>query len=128
MLIKKLGLEIRKVGSTPELYRDVDIVLAKHNVPTGGVSAEVQIGTVAHSLHKMLSTKGYFDICTVRSCADLTGLHISSERMDMYRAIHCMSWNDMEPDYRQLVMAMVLDDFRPVLNPQEIDIVEVNIG
>jgi len=40
--------------------------------------------------------------------------------MTIYNCVHCMHWNEMLPEYRQTVMAMVLDDFRSVLNPMEI--------
>jgi hypothetical protein len=32
-------------------------------------------------------------------------------------AAHCIEWSEMLPDYRQMLVAMVLDDFRTVLCP-----------
>jgi len=111
------GLEIRKAGSVKNLYRDVDIVLSTNGIPSGGVSTEVQVNTIGHALHKMLQPGATFYVCDVQKCAQIAGIHISKERLDIYSSIHCMKWSEMLPDFRQQVMAMVLDDFRSVLNP-----------
>lgn len=120
MQIQKLGLEIRKLGNLNNLYKDVDMVLSNYNVPVNGINATIQAATVAHSLQKMLQTQNYFDICCVRNCAELCQICIDKERMKVYQSIHCINWNEMLPDYRQMIVAMVLDDFRSVLNPQNV--------
>lgn len=33
-------------------------------------------------------------------------------------ALHCMHWNEMLPDFRKTIVAMILDDFRAILNPE----------
>jgi hypothetical protein len=117
------GIEIRKVGNVTNLYRDVDILLRNNGIKRSEVPADVRRSTVAHALHKMLKPEKHCDICTIRECAELCGVFIASERINVYRAMHCVNWSDMLPDYRQQVMAMILDDFRDVLNPVETAIV-----
>lgn len=116
MRLAKLGIELRKIGDTKHLYEDVDMVLSTFDVPHKSINATVQIQTCAHSLQKMMRTEKHFDVCTIRNCADLCQICIPQERMDVYHAIHCMDWKEMVPDYRKLIVAMVLDDFREVLN------------
>ncbi len=116
MQIQKLGLEIRKIGSLNNLYKDVDAVLSKYDIKSGEINATLQVNAVAHALQKMLSTDGYFSICCIRECASLCQIIISGERMKLYQTQHCIHWKDMMPDFRQMLVAMVLDDFRCVLN------------
>jgi len=116
MIIKKLGIEIRKAGSLDGLYRDVDSILANNNVADGGVSVDAQASTVAHALQRMFSTESNFSVCTVDRCCAIAQIHIPAERYRIYSALHCMKWNEMEPEYRRLITAMLLDDFRSVLH------------
>lgn len=113
------GIEIRKVGSIANLYREVDAVLAKLEI-RNGVSTIVQRQTVAHALQEMFRTEKHFDVCTVRSCAEVCQLVIPKERMSVYSSIHCLNWDSMIPDYRQAIIAMVLDDFRTVMLESEV--------
>lgn len=115
------GLELRKKNSVniKSLYNDVDKVLRAYNIPQGSVSQETQISTVAHALQKMISTQNYFDVCTIERCAKICQIVIPVERQRVYSAIHCMHWSEMTEDYRKSIVAMVLDDFRTVLNPEE---------
>lgn len=120
MQIHKIGLEIRRIGSLKNLYKDVNTVLEKHQIESGGINATVQVNTTAHALHKMLQTKNYCSVSTIKECADLCQIVIREERIKVYRAMHCVHWDEMEDDFRQMLVAMILDDFRDVLNPTEI--------
>lgn len=113
------GIELRKVGNTDNLYRDVDLVLQKHKCELGTVGDMAKVHTVAHALHKMLKQDGYFSVCTLDNCAKVCNVCISSERKIVYNAAHCISWNMMTTEYRQLLTAMILDDFRGVLTHTE---------
>jgi hypothetical protein len=118
--MKAFGIELRRSGNVQSLYQDVDQVLSRSQVPAHGITKEIQVQTVAHALQKMIdagSTYSYFDVCTIDNCAKLCSLCISNERYKVYRAAHCLRWNEMTPEYRQLLLAMVLDDFRSILNP-----------
>jgi hypothetical protein len=63
----------------------------------------------------MLQVGKHFSICIVTDCAKAVQIHIPVERMRIYQTAHCMPWNEMTPEYRQSLTAMVLDDFRAVL-------------
>lgn len=117
MKIQRFGIEIRKIGTMDALYQDVDKILEGCTIAAGGVSSEMQASAVAHALQDMLKPDKHFSVCCIRECAKVCKVCIPSERMDIYSAIHCISWNEMIPEFRQNVIAMVLDDFRSVLNP-----------
>lgn len=123
-----LGLELRKIDNTKRFYREIDQILSQNDIPTdGGVSKGVQIEAIAHSLQKMLDVNRHFDVCTIRTCAEIADIVISKERMDIYSSIHCMNWNQMLPDFRKRIVAMVMDDFRSVFVDKADDIQEVTI-
>lgn len=115
--MQKFGIEIRRSGTLSGLYKDVDSVLSQCGMADGGVSDTAKVATVAHSLQKMLNADSYFSACTITNCANVCQVCISRERMSVYNAAHCIQWNEMMPDYRMMLVAMVLDDFRAVLNP-----------
>lgn len=119
--MKAFGLELRKVGKMHDLYAEVDVTLSR--VPSGGINAEIQTHAIAQALHHMMQPEKYLDVCVIREGAKLTGLHISAERLQVYHLAHCISWNQMDPEYRQLLMAMILDDFRSILCPQEVTLI-----
>ncbi len=113
--MQKFGIELRRVGNTNSLYKDVDNVLGKCDILPGQVSDIAKMQTVAHSLQKMLKSENHFSVCTVNKCCEVCNICISKERMDVYNSIHCMHWNEMLPEYRMMITAMILDDFRTVL-------------
>ena len=117
MKIEKLGLEIRKLGSLNNLYKDVDIVLSNYGIKSGEINANVQSNAVAHSLQNMLKPERYFSFCCIRDCAALCQIRISAERIKLYETQHCISWSEMTNEFRQMLVAIILDDFRSVLNP-----------
>lgn len=119
--MQKFGFEIRKIGNVEKLYEDVNVTLGKYNIPNGSISRDVQTQTVAHSLQKMFKPSSHFSVCCIRSNAELCCIIIPSERMNVYSSIHCMDWNDMLPDFRMMITAMVLDDFRGILNPEDLN-------
>lgn len=118
MELKTFGIEIRKTNNVQNLYSDVDIVLRKLGIGTGEINSKIQCQAVAHSLQKMLKVDSYFSICTIQNCRDLCQIHIPVERMRLYQTVHCVNWNEMLPDFRQNLVAMILDDFRMVLTNQ----------
>jgi len=115
MILKKFGIEVRKFGTRDSLYNEVDAVLSESGIGKGEVNGEMQVGGVAHGLQRMFQIERYFDVCTIRSCANLCQVTISQERLNLYSSVHCMSWSEMLPDFRKRLIAMVLDDFREVL-------------
>jgi len=95
MQIQKFGLELRKIGSVENLYKDVDIVLNSYGIKSGEITRTVQVQSVAHALQKMMNVKSYFCICTIDTCSELCQINISKERRLIYRNAHCMHWNEM---------------------------------
>ena len=122
-----LGLEIRKKNTIGNLYADVDKTLLANGLKNGEVSVELQSQAVAHSLQKMLKPSSHFSICTIRECIEVSKIVIPQERMDVYHSIHCVHWSEMLQDFRQMIIAMVLDDFRSILNPnnEQTSIIEI---
>jgi hypothetical protein len=110
------GIELRRKGSITNLYGDITSVLAKAGVNGSIIPVEIQTASVAHSLQKMFAST-YFNICVVNDCAKLVKLRIPQERLNVYQTQHCVNWSEMLPEYKQVLVAMVLDDFREVLNP-----------
>lgn len=114
--MKAFGLEIRRSGTINNLYLDVDLALTKAGIKENPISKSVQVQTVAHALQKML-TGNHFSVCAITDCEKVSGVIVPIERMKIYNAIHCVNWSEMIPEYRQTIIAMVLDDFRGVLHP-----------
>lgn len=115
--MKAFGLELRKADSIGNLYRDVDSTLSRYSIPPGGVTQEIQVQAVAHALQKMIAHDNYFSVCTVDNCRKVCQIHIPIERQHIYSAAHCMDWGQMTADYKQMLLAMLLDDFRSILSP-----------
>ena len=112
--MQAFGIEIRKIGNTESLYKEVDLVLNKMEVGED-ISRAVQIQATAHALQRMLNTERHFDVCTIKSLSAMCQISIPRERILVYESIHCISWSEMLPEFRQTVIALVLDDFRGVL-------------
>ncbi len=116
MKVKAFGIEIRRVGDMNGLYEEVDAVLAKMGISAFSVGKEMQKQTVAHALQNMIKVDKWFDVCCINACIDVCQIAVPMERMRVYQANHCVHWNEMLPEYRTALIAMVLDDFRSILN------------
>lgn len=53
----------------------------------------------------------YFDICTVKACADAAGVTIPGELKESLHAMHCVHWSDMTSEMRQEVVRRVVGIF-----------------
>ncbi len=116
MVINSLGIEIRRTNGIKDLYEQVDNHLNEVEKKFKENGENIVKTAVAHALQKMISVDSYFDITEIINCAKVASIVISAERMNIYRLAHCMHWNQMTPEYRQTLVAMVLDDFRVLLN------------
>src|SRR4051812_36615646 len=108
MQIRSLGIEIRRTGDTRSLFSEVGSVLKRAKISQESVGIDMQAQTVAHALQKMIRHDSYFCVCTIDNCKNVCGIVIPIERMNIYKAAHCISWDQMLPDYRQALVAMVL--------------------
>ena len=113
MKVKSLGLELRKIDNVTSLYKDVDIVLSQ--TP----ATEIARQTIAHSLNKMTKSSNHFSVCTIDNCAKIANICIPREHKDIYNAVHCVHWDEMTDEYRKILVAMILNDFRIILIPEE---------
>lgn len=53
----------------------------------------------------------YFDICTVDRCLAITQSIPPADCYNALRALHCVDWNKMPPDFRQQVFVKTLELF-----------------
>lgn len=116
-MVNIFNLEIRKNGDFRSIFKDVDSILAKHGMVSGQTSIKVAKEAVAHSLQNMLK-RNYFDVCTINNCSEASLIKISSARRAIYHTAHCIHWGDMTLDYKEQLIAMVMDDFRTLFEPQ----------
>ena len=100
------------------LYDHVDDLLVKFMISKNNVTPQIKIDGVLNALRNLFK-KGFFDICVVKDCAELLKLKIPETRLLLYRTQHCIHWKDMEPQFRDALIAMILDDFRGALNLSE---------
>lgn len=118
--MKALGLEIRKRDTVQGVFEDVQRVLERYGIPEEGISRAVQVKTTAHALNRMLQPGRWMDVTTIDRAAEVCGFAIPAERRRVYGAIHCVHWNEMESEYRTMIIAMVLDDFKLILQDPEL--------
>lgn len=120
-LINKIFFFLSKDNKEKEfktLYDEVDILIDKFMISGGNVPPNLKIEAVISSLKKMFS-KEFFDICVIKDCSELLGLKLSEQRIIFYRTQHCVYWKDMDPKFRDALIAMIFDDFRSKLNLSE---------
>ena len=115
-----LGLQIHKQGDFSAIYQGVDSILKKNNIVSGEVSKKAAIQGVSHSLQKMIKHERHFSVCTIDSCCDVASIKLSRQRRDFYSNAHCLNWGDMTEEYKQTLIAMIMDDFRTLFLEDEI--------
>lgn len=112
------NFEIRKLDGQ-NLLKEVDEVLAKNGMKSGEVTIDIANQAAAHSLQKMLKQKDWFDVSTLERCASVICKTINSNRMAIYNSQHCIHWSQMTDNFREVLIAMILDDFREIFLPKE---------
>ncbi len=70
------------------------------------------VGLCKISLDKMFQ-RGWFDICVVSECAKLlkVSLFNTSHTMDRLRVIHCVHWDQMPVELREMIPEMISEVF-----------------
>jgi hypothetical protein len=59
------------------------------------------------ALNEMMA-KGYFDICTIDSVADLLGLRVKdTEPYRILRPLHCVNWQKMPAELREAIPGLI---------------------
>lgn len=113
-----MGIHISTVASQRKnLFANVDSVLSAQGMGAGQqyVPQTIQQMAAIHALRKMLNEEKHFSVCTITDLEKVCQGHVASHRKALYNSVHCIAWADMEPDFRQTLVAMVLDDFRHIL-------------
>ncbi len=77
----------------------------KHEVP------ERIKGQVVLSVLKNMTSSSHFSICSVTEMAELNEVTISPEHKALFRSLHCVSWNQMHPDTKEYLLALLIDYF-----------------
>lgn len=100
------------------LYDEVDFLIEKFMISQSNVPPSLKIEATINSLRRMFK-KDFFDLCTIKDCAELLELKLSEQRIVFYRTQHCIYWKEMDSEFRDALIAMVFDDFRVKLNLSE---------
>ncbi len=72
---------------------------------------EFEQQAVMLALKKMFEGS-HFSICTVDDCLKITGAIPPRKEYNALRALHCVDWADMAPDFRAAVFAKTLALFQ----------------
>jgi hypothetical protein len=60
---------------------------------------------------KSMFGKSYFDITVVDACLKLSGCIPDRKDYEALRALHCVHWNEMEKDLREMVLLKTMQMF-----------------
>jgi len=118
--MKIFGLTIYKKENFISFYKHVDSILEKNKLVSGEVNKNIEKQAVAHALQNMMQHQNFFSICTIRTACRVAGVQLSSKREAIYEAAHCINWGDMTKDYKNCLIAMIMDDFRELFLEKEV--------
>ena len=81
------------------------------------------------SLNNMMD-KGYFDICTVDSVAELLGVNAKGDAYSMLRPLHCVHWDKMPPEVREAVPGLIQEclGVAPVFKFKTLEALVIDVG
>ena len=63
-------------------------------------------------LKNLTQRKDYFDVCLVDRLAKMNEVTISQEHQELFNSLHCIHWNEMHPDTKEYLMAILIDYFK----------------
>jgi len=68
----------------------------------------------------------HFSICTIDNCCKILNIHPSSAIYNTLQAVHCVSWGDMDIEFKNEVFARTLEIFNtPSLDLSKVDVLEL---
>lgn len=76
------------------------------------VPENVRGQAVLSVLKNLTQRKDYFDVCAVNNLAKMNEITISQEHQELFSSLHCIHWNEMHPDTREYLMAILVDYFK----------------
>lgn len=94
------------------LLKASDAVLARYNGNVETIPENVKGQAVLSVLKNMTQNKQHFDICAVRQLATMNEVVISPEHMELFSSLHCVNWNEMHPDTREYLGAILVHYFK----------------
>lgn len=74
----------------------------------------------------MFNTKAYFDVCSLDAALETAGIKITSEQKAPFRALHCISYANMPPGFKEQLAGRVMElfslppDFKIDISPAQI--------
>lgn len=80
---------------------------------------QVQNVILRSSIERFL-TQDYVDITQVRAMLDMLGRSQNTRAFDMLRALHCVHWNEMNRDTRELVPHLLNEALRGPQPPEAV--------
>jgi hypothetical protein len=100
---------ILRDSNVNELLVRVDSVLEKYG--RNDVPEKIK-GQATMSCMKNLLENGHFSVCKVNDMAKMNDVLFSSEHKALFQSLHCVDWNDIYPETREYVAALLFDYFR----------------
>jgi hypothetical protein len=100
-------------NSVASLYSKVDKVLQDTN------KKQVEKDVTIQCLNSLMRSD-MFSICEINKLCDLHNIKLSTERYNLYSAMHCKKYGDMTTDTKEYLMACILDDMRSIIIPNHI--------
>lgn len=64
------------------------------------------------AIERMFRSSGWVDICTIDKCCEMLRIVPPKDHHDMLQALHCVHWNEMDQETRDIVKMCVLDIFK----------------
>jgi hypothetical protein len=122
--MKILNFELRKIGTLSNLYDEVDKTLKRAGADKGNIPFKMIQTGVAYCLNRMFKNESTFHMYDLNKCFEAANVKISTEKEKLYRSFSGTNWGDMEQEVKNTLIAMILDDLRDILNPQEIEEIE----
>jgi hypothetical protein len=86
-------------------------ILSKYNT-NGEIPENIKGQAVLSVLKNLTQNKTYFDICGVSALAKMNDILISAEHYEFMNTLHCIQWNEMHPDTKEYLMALLVDYFK----------------
>lgn len=71
---------------------------------------EFKVEAIRVSLKNMFK-KGWFDVCTLDKCLAIANIPIPDEEREVFSALHCISYSEMQPDFRTQLFEKILGLF-----------------
>lgn len=93
------------------------IIKASKNVldkyqSNGEVPENIKGQAVLSVLKNLTQKKDWFDVCGVNALAKMNDITISAEHQEFFNTLHCIHWNEMHPDTKEYLMAILVDYFK----------------